>query len=180
MNIWQNAVVTDKGLALLAKLTEGHTLNITTAKTGAGTVIPGTLQKQTEVADAKQTLAFRPASYPEEGKCAIPCYLTNDELATSYTANQVGIYAEDPDEGEILFFIAQASDGNGTIIPSETEMRGYSAEWTFYFQYGQADGVNVTVDPSNTVTQSGMENYIANEIQTATNAEIDAAYDAAN
>ena len=58
-------------------------------------------------------------------------------------------------------------------------MPGYSAEWTFYFQYGQADSVSVTVDPAAAVTQAKMEAYIASTIQTATNAEIDAAYNAA-
>ncbi len=179
MNIWENAVVTEKGLALLAKLVEGNTLDITDAETGAGYVTPGLLVKQVAVTDPKQELSFRNVSYPEEGTCATPCYLDNDDLEEGYTANQVGIYATDPDEGRILFFIAQAASGNGTIIPSKAEMPGYMAEWTFYFKFGQADGVTVIVDPANTVTQRGMEQYIAGEILVATNEEIDAAYDAA-
>lgn len=179
MNVWENAVITDKGVALLAKLTEGHTLDITRAETGQGYVTPGLLPKQVAVTDPKQALNFRPIAYPELGKCQLPCYLENEEVGTGYSANQVGIYAIDPDEGEILFFISQAASGNGTVIPSAVEMPGYSAEWTFYFQYGQADGVNVTVDPANTVTQVGMEQYIETEIQAATTEEIDAALNAA-
>lgn len=173
MNVWENAVVTDKGLSLLAKLTAGHTLDITRAETGAGYVTPGLLTKQTAVTDPKQALSFREITYPETGKCCMPCVLTNDEVETGYTANQVGIYATDPDDGEILFFIAQAAAEKGTEVPSATEMPGYSAEWTFYFQYGQADGVTVVVDPSNSVTHDGMVQYINSEIQTATIEEID-------
>lgn len=174
MNTWANAVITTKGLALLSKLVAGNTLAITKAVTGSGTVTVGTLQNQTAVSDIKQTLTFSEVTYPSNGKCALSCSLNNDDLTTGYTANQVGIYATDPDEGEILFFIAQAT--TGTVIPSETEMPGYSAEWTFYFQYGQADSVSVTVDPAAAVTQAKMEAYIASTIQTATNEEIDAAY----
>lgn len=161
MNTWSNTVLTDKGLALMAKLTQGNTLNITKAMTGAGFVTPGVLVKQTEITDPKQSLSFRPASYPETGTCAIAVVLRNEGLAAGYEATQVGLFAEDPDEGEILFFITQAAEeGNGTTIPSETEMPGYSAEWTFYFKYGQASGVNIVVDPSNAVTQAIMEAYV--------------------
>lgn len=179
MNIWENAVITTRGLALLAKLIEGNTLDITRAVTGAGYVTPGLLQSQTDVTDTKQVLTFSDIAYPEEGKCALTCRLTNDEVTDGYTAMQVGIYATDPDDGEILFFIAQAAANTGTPVPANEEMAGYSAEWKFYFKYGHADTVNVTVDPSNTVTKEQMETYIDSEILVATEEDIDASYEAA-
>lgn len=158
MNVWANAVITQKGLALQSKLTKGHTLKITRAVTGIGYVAPPLLQTQIAVSGIKQTLVFQTESYPEEGKCSLPVTLKNDGLASGYVARQVGIYAMDPDVGEILYFIAQAAAENkGTEVPSETEMPGYCAEWTFYFQYGQADSVSVTVDPANTVNAEQVE-----------------------
>lgn len=157
MNIWENAVITNKGLSLLAKLVSGTSLTITKAETGSGWVTPGLLQSQTAVTDPEQTLIFKPISYPEEGKAQVTAYLTNDDLETGYTAKQVGFYAQDPDEGEILYFIAQAESGTGTVIPSESEMPGYGAEWIFYFQFGRADGVTVTVDPANTVSYAELQ-----------------------
>ena len=165
MNIWENTVITAKGIALLSKLVQGNTLAITKAVSGTGYVTPGTLQNQTAVSGIKQTLNFRALSFPEEGKSEVTCYLTNAGLAAGYTAQQVGVYARDPDEGEILFFITQASSGNGTIVPAETESPGFSAEWAFTFPYGQADTVSVTVDPSNTVNHTLMESYVAEAIQ---------------
>lgn len=157
MNIWENAVITNKGLALLAKLVSGTSLTITKAQTGSGYVTPGLLQSQTAVSSPKQTMSFRPVSYPEEGKVRVPAFLTNDDLETGYTAMQVGFFAQDPDEGEILYFIAQAESGTGTTIPSESEMPGYSAEWDFYFQFGRADSVTVTVDPTNAVSYNELQ-----------------------
>lgn len=174
MNQWANTVLTDKGAALLSKLSQGNTLNITKATTGGGYVTPGLLTKQTTVTSPQQELTFRPVSYPEEGQCAITVSLKNEGLAVGYEATQVGLFATDPDEGEVLLFITQATDaGNGTIVPSETEMPGYSAEWTFYFQYGQADEVSVIVDPAGTVSRVEMETYIDEEFVRITNAEID-------
>lgn len=177
MNTWANTVLTGKGRALLAKLTQGNTLDITRAVSGAGYVTPGFLANQTEVTNPKQTLTFRTVSYPDTGKCALPVELRNEGLSTGYMATQVGIYATDPDEGEILFFISQAPESNkGTEIPSETEMPGYSADWTFYVQYGQADGVNVTVDPANTISKEEMEAYIADTFTPITTEKIKALF----
>lgn len=170
MNQWANTVLTDKGAALLAKLTQGNTLHITRAATGEGFVTPGMLTKQTEITGHKQDLEFKKVTYPENGKCAIPVSLKNDELVAGYEVTQVGLYATDPDDGEILLIISQAPDANsGTIVPSATEMPGYSAEWTFYLQYGQADGVNVTVSPSNTVTFEDMTGYVNDAIKNKSN-----------
>ncbi len=157
MNIWENAVITNKGIALQAKLHSGTTLSLTRAVTGAGTVEPNYLAVQTQVTTEMQELSFSTQSYPEEGKCAVPLRLTNADLEEGYTVKQIGVYAFDPDEGEILYMIAQTTDGEGNIgpgttVPSSTEMAGYVAVWTLYIQYGQADGISVTVDPANAVT----------------------------
>lgn len=160
MNNWENAVITNKGISLLAKLISGETLNITRGETGSGYVTPGTLQNQVAVSSPMQQVTFREITYPEAGKCSLSCFITNNGISDAYTANQVGIYATDPDEGEILFFITQATSGKGVDIPSETEMPGYSSEWTFYFKYGQASGVSVVVDPSNTVSFEEMEAHV--------------------
>ena len=164
MNIWQNATITNKGRSLLSKLIAGNTLDITRAVVGSGYVNPETLASQVSVSVPQQEMNFRTISYPETGKCALPCYLSNETLNTGYTAMQIGIYATDPDEGEILYFLVQAETGTGTPIPSKTEMPGYTATWTFYFQYGQADSVTVVVDPSNTVTTETMEAYVSSYV----------------
>lgn len=165
MNIWENAIVTDAGKGLLAKLVEGNTLTITRAETGEGYVSPSVLSTQTAVLYPKQALTFSAVSYPEEGKCKLVCKLTNDSLSGGYTAKQVGVYATDPDKGEILFMIVQALTGEGTIVPSAAEMPAFSAEWSLYFQFGQASGVSVIVDPSNAVSRGDMEAYVTDKLK---------------
>ncbi len=165
MNIWEKGVITFKGLALQAKLIAGNTLEITKVEIGSGYVDPETLRDQTAVTDTKKTLTeVASITYPEEGKCAIKIKITNEDVETEYTAKQVGFYANDPDDGEILYFIAQASKGTGTTVPPYSEMYGYTAEWTFYFQYGQADNVTVVVDPSNSISYDDMVGYIENNV----------------
>ena len=174
MNIWENAVITQKGLALQAKLIQGNTLNITRAVVGSGYVSPALLRDQTAVLEPMQELIFKSLTYPEEGKATLTMRMTNDEVESGYTARQVGVYATDPDEGEILYFImGSPTEKDGTIVPAASEMPGWSAEWEVYFQYGQADDVTVIVDPSNTVSNAELEAYIKNEIVAITIPEID-------
>jgi hypothetical protein len=167
MNTWNTAVLTTKGAALLSKLISGNTLTITKAQTGAGSVSADSLVSQTAVTTPKQIMTFRTVSYPTDGQAALPCYLENDNLTAGYTCTQVGIFANDPDDGEILFFIAQADTGGGTPIPSNTEMPGFTAEWTFYFTYGQAESVSVTVNPANTVSQAEAQTMVSNAVNAA-------------
>lgn len=151
MSAWTNGTYTKRGLALLSKLTQGSSLKITKAVLGTGYVNPTELANQTSVSGSRQNLLFKPESYPENGVCKLPMFVTNEGLTSGYIAKQIGLYAMDPDLGEILFFISQSE--HGTEIPSESIMPDYSAVWSFYFRYGQADNVSVTVDPSHTITE---------------------------
>lgn len=167
MNIWSNAVMTTAGLALQARLTTGQTLSITKVQAGAGTVSVSQLPSQTAVTTPKQTLTIRQVT-SDANSAALTCYLENDNVSTGYTATQIGVFAQDPVAGEILYFIVQAASGQGTEIPSSEEMPGYTAEWTFYFGFGQADSVSVTVDPANTVSQAQVTTMISTALTGAT------------
>lgn len=162
MSTWK-AKVTNKGDALLAKMTQGHTLEITQAKLGAGSVDIDLLKEQTSVSNVKGTATVEPVGYPNQGMCALPVTITNKGVDVGYAAWQIGIFANDPDEGEILFFLAQAVD-NATNIPASTLMPSYSTQVIFHVEYGEADSVTVDVNPANTVSQAAMENFVSTQI----------------
>lgn len=162
MSTWK-AVVTEKGDALLAKLTQGSTMEIAYAEIGAGKVDSSLLKQQTSVSTVKGTATVEPVGYPEEGMCALPVTITNEGVGAGYAAWQIGVFANDPDEGKILFFIAQAED-TATTIPSAALNPSYKTQIIFHVEYGAADSVSVSVIPANTVSQAGMENYVAAQI----------------
>lgn len=166
MSTW-NAKITEKGEALLAKMTQGHTLEITHAEIGSGTVDRLLLKQQTSVSSVKGTAKIEAVGYTEDGMCALPVTLTNEGVEASYAAWQIGIFANDPDEGKVLFFIAQAEDA-ATNIPSAALMPSYNSQIIFYVKYGSADNVTVSVNPANTVSQSGMEAYVAAQLAALT------------
>lgn len=142
---WTNAVVTEAGLALQAKLVDGQTLGFLRVAAGTGTVDPAALANQTALVNEKQTLTFQPPNVLDGAKIKVPVMLNNIGLETGYTMQQLGFFADDPDDGEILYAIVQ--DEVGDTVPSQTESPGFVIEWAFVFQYGNAGSVTVTLDP---------------------------------
>lgn len=131
MNIWESTVLTDKGAALQAKFVDGQTLQITRVMTGAVKVPVVNLRQQTSVTDGGKEITLQPSRI-EGDKMIVPVLLENKELEKGYDLWQVGIYAQDPDEGEILYCLAQASEAKH--IPSVAEAPGFSITWDFCFK----------------------------------------------
>ena len=111
MSAWSKGVYTVQGYRLLSKLTQGTSLKITRAVIGTGYVDPDKLAQQTKVTGEKQELTFQTATYPEAGSCKLPVFISNKGVTSGYTGRMIGVYALDPDIGEILYFASQSVDG---------------------------------------------------------------------
>lgn len=148
MDIWENTVLTDQGKALQAKLLQGQTLKIKRVTTGASKVPIVNLRQQTNVTAGGYDITLQP-SRTEGEKTILPVLLENTGLKESYDLWQVGFFAEDPDEGEILFCLSQASQAKH--VPSETESPGYSVTWDFYFNTSNTVPFEVVLNSSGLV-----------------------------
>ena len=153
MNIWENAVLTDKGTALQAKLVDGQTLHITKVVSGGAKVPAVTLRQQTNVTDGGKEITLQPVRI-EGDKTILPVLLENIGLEEGYDLWQVGIYAQDPEEGEILYCLAQASEAKH--IPSATEGPGFSITWDFVIKTSNTAPFEVDV---NSVGLVSIEQY---------------------
>lgn len=157
MNLWENTVLTDQGKALQAKLMKGQTLKIKRVTTGAGKVPVVDLRQQTSVTEGGYDITLQPAR-TEGDSTILSVLLENRGLEKSYELWQVGFYAEDPDEGEILFCLAQASETKN--IPSEAESPGFSITWDFYFNTSN------TVPFEMVLNSAGLVNIEAYQVHT--------------
>ena len=83
MNIWENAVLTDKGEALQAKLLNGQTLKIKRVTTGAKKVPVVDLRQQTEVTEGGYDITLQP-SRAEGEKMILQVLLENKGIKESY------------------------------------------------------------------------------------------------
>lgn len=152
MALWANATITNKGYALQAKLLSTDALEITRVVSGSGRAIAGHLINQTDVSDIQQTLAVESLSYDDKGNAKLRVLLSNKGLSATYTCNQIGIYANDPDEGEILYAIAQEATAGQTIPSIIEQPYGYDCGWVFTLTFSNSENVSVTIDPTNALT----------------------------
>ena len=89
---WNKSTVTDSGVVLLNESLAGHTLTITSAVGGAGTLDDEALKAATDVVDKKQTFNLLGIEDFEQGK-RIGIQITNKGILESYILHQIGVRA---------------------------------------------------------------------------------------
>lgn len=144
MNI--QGIYTSKGLALTAKTSAGACLRVTRVVGGSGhtTDIPNAAA----LSEIRQTLAVG------EARCAgntavLPVTLAAMELEDSYTLTELGIYAEDPDEGEILYCVYRLDEPVTIQAGSDTVLRFYLRQTV-----SEDGGAAVLCSPAGLITES--------------------------
>lgn len=131
MALFTSGALTKKGQALIAKSeANGTGIKITKAVTGSGThesMSPEAIEQLTELTAPEQTFAISDlATVPgNEGQVIITVVINNSGLKKMYYLNELGIYAEDPDDGEILYCVV-LSENNTIYIPPDNESGGVS------------------------------------------------------
>jgi hypothetical protein len=154
-----NTTVTELGLQLQTKQVQGATIAFTKALTGSGVVPVVNLKEQTAVSNIQQTVTIESLTVGEQ-QYNIKVLISNLNLATGYNLSQVGLYATDPDEGEILFAIAQLDTPQP--IPSYESSPGYAIELSMTFQNDNGANITITPDMAGYVTQQAAQDLIDN------------------
>lgn len=114
-----NCVVTNKGLALLAKTPAGDPVPATRWQIGTGVLQEG--QDEKDLVELITPLKYIPiASCQNTGNhCIITGQFTNQGM-TAFPFEELGLWATDPDEGEILYAVGEAR-GEGEAISGASE-----------------------------------------------------------
>lgn len=118
MNI--QGTYTNKGLALTAKTAVGACLRVTRVVGGSG--YTADIPNAAALPEIRQTLAVG------EARCAgstavLPVTLAAVGLESSYTLTELGVYAEDPNEGEILYCVYRLDEPTTIWAGSDTVLR---------------------------------------------------------
>lgn len=137
---------TNKGLALAAKTAAGARLRVTRVVAGSGTTTD--IPNATALPSIQQTLAVGEAHCV--GSTAIlPVTLTAAELDTSYALTELGLYADDPDEGEILYSVCRLDQPVTIRAGSEMVLRFYLRQ-----TISEDGGAEVLCSPAGLITES--------------------------
>lgn len=88
-------------------------------------------------------------------KFRLPVLLANTGVTESFTMTELRFYVKRlvagiPSGDEVLY--ATATDETGDAIPTAASAPGFTIDWAFIFQFGNASDVEVTLDPAGLVS----------------------------
>lgn len=158
---FKTAQITNQGETLIAKVTANLTeLNFSKACTSSFFYTEDIdLKTLTSLNNIEQTSLISGINFISPNSLSIRAPFINKDLVTGYYIYTVGLYAVDPDDGEILFSIVPViSKEKADFMP---EYNGISvASFLGEFQLGISNtlNVNLTINPSALVTPTDIIN----------------------
>lgn len=152
---FKQAVVTKQGRELMAKLLAGKQTTFTKIKVSSTIYPDAQLANLTALTNIEQE-AIAQAYGNNTATISVVGAIENTDLQTGYYINTVGLYAMDPDKGEILYSVSSASK-NG-YMPPDTGVSKSGFNFKIYSEVGNASQVDLTVDPAAFATYSDIAN----------------------
>lgn len=147
---WSNAIMTDVGAALQAKVNAGKTkLTFTKIKVGSGVNSTNPLALTDVISSKWETTNF---VVKLEGKIvSVDTIITNTGIHEAFRMSEIGLFAQDPDKGEILY--AYLTDPEPDRMPAESGSVVVSQELTIGMVFSNTGNVSLTVNIGALVTR---------------------------
>lgn len=162
MSDFRQLIITNKGQALMAKLIAG-TASVNFTKVSASSTVYSDAQipALTGLSNIKQQVAVSKVTKVNTVAVQVDAAMENSSLTSGYTMNSIGLYATDPDEGEILYAVAGAN--TGAYMPPYNGITVSGAYLKLVTTVSNASNVSLNVDPA-AVATIGDINTLQNEI----------------
>lgn len=156
MSSWSNTTLTTAGETLYAKVTAGDTtLNITKMVVGDGE--PESLESLTDLVSPQQELAISYKQVIEDSaQCKLVATVTNSGLETGFYMRELGIYAEDPDDGEILY--AVTTDSNPDYLAAEGN-NVITQDFAVYIAISNSGDMTAVIDDDAFITVESLTSH---------------------
>ena len=170
MSNWSGNWVTRRGRELLAKIGKGgNKLEFTKMKLGDGTETLDAVDELNDLVSPK--LSYGISSLAQSGTtCTIIGVVSSETVSEAFQVRENGLFAKDPDIGEILFAI------NLDNIPDTLISAGGSSAITIQYSqnlvFTNAADVTAVIDPSGLVTTKVMTEAL-NKHNTAPDAHME-------
>lgn len=148
---FKKLVITTKGQALMAKLMSGAaTVKFTKIAVSDTTYTDGQLEALTSISGVKQTTLISKVIRTNNVAVQVEGAVTNSELSTGYYMRTIGLYALDPNEGEILYAVTNASVAG--YMPPYNGITVSGAFFKLVTTVSNASNVTLDVDPAAVAT----------------------------
>jgi hypothetical protein len=147
MGAFGGLVLTNKGIALQMKAQAGAELRYTRVAIGDGVLGSQPIANLTSLISEKISLDITKLRVLGQGRAVIGAVLTNRDLTSGFYFREIGIFAVDPDDGEILYAYANAGS-NAEYIPPGGGPDVVEKHIDSVVVVGQAPNVTAVIDQS--------------------------------
>lgn len=157
---WTGFSMTSRGAELQAKVNAGSTtLTFTKLALGSGEA-EGSLENLTELVHKEMDMTIK--SISNEGNIVtLRSTITNKGISQAFYAREMGLYATDPDLGEILYAIQ--TDPKPDNIPAEGSATVVSEDFTSHLIMSNTGSVSAVLDTGALLTLEDLRNHEADE-----------------
>ena len=153
---WTGFSMTSRGAELQAKVNAGSTtLTFIKLALGSGEA-EGSLENLTELVHKEMDMTIK--SISNEGNIVtLRSTITNKGISQAFYAREMGLYATDPDLGEILYAIQ--TDPKPDNIPAEGSATVVSEDFTAHLIMSNTGNVSAVIDTGALVTLEDLNNH---------------------
>lgn len=155
MSNWSSTQLTDKGRILDAKVTAGTaSLTFTKMKLGSGTETAADIPSMTDLTAPQLVLGISSCavSQSDDTICELIAIASSDNVQTSFVIRELGVFATDPDDGEILY--AVMLDSVPDVMPNENVASPVTVTYQVNIVSANASSISAIIDPAGLVSVS--------------------------
>lgn len=148
---FKKVVITRNGQALMAKLMSGTgTVEFTKIGVSSTTYTDAQLEALTSLSGVKQTAPITNVARNNSVSVTVEGAISNEDLTVGYYMQTIGLYAKDPNVGEILYAVTTASVAG--YMPPFNNRTPSGAQFKLTTTVGNAENVTLQIDPSAVAT----------------------------
>lgn len=145
---WTGGIMTAAGRALQAKVEAGTPLQLTKIKLGDGIENADGIDQLTDLVGAKATLRIS-SIVAKDSLCTVTGIILTSNVTAGFYAREWGLFAKDPDVGEILYMISL--DPVPDFVPPSGAALKVSATYAMSIAVSNASNISAVIDPAGLV-----------------------------
>lgn len=146
---WIGGRLTKAGRDLQIKVEAGQCkLELTKIKLGDGAEDISSVDRMTDLVGPKAEFGISQVE-AKDGLCTVTGIISSSNVTAAFYAREWGLFAKDPDRGEILYMIS--IDPNPESIPPKTAALKQAATYAMNIVVANAANIEVRIDPAGLV-----------------------------
>ena len=146
---WEGGILTAAGRILQAKVEAGALLKLTKMQLGDGSETKDDIEDMVELKSPRYDISIT-GTTADDGVCTVSGSVSTKYVETGFYARELGLFAEDPDRGEILYMLSL--DTVPDFVPPYSAGIPSTAEYRMRIGVASTDNFVINIDPDGLAT----------------------------